>query len=67
MNVSKAVKVLTKKIREDENFRLVYKANVAMVFVDEYFSTPGFENAPYDVIREIANKAADRFLNNWCR
>lgn len=67
MEIAKAVKALTKAIREDEGLRISYKANIAMAFVDECAGATGFENVPYDTLHEAANEAAERFLNNWCK
>ncbi len=66
MKISKAVKTVTKAIKEDPDFRMGYQANIAMAFVDECKGTVGFENIPYDTLHQAANEAADRFLTNWC-
>ena len=66
MKISKAVKVVTKAIKKDPNFRIGYQANIAMAFVDECKDSIGFENVPYDNLHMRANEAADRFLTNWC-
>lgn len=67
MKIEKAVKILTKEIRKDEDLRQSYKANIAMAFIDECNNTNGFYNTSYKRLHEAANKAAERFLNNWCR
>ncbi len=66
VSVARAVKVLTGSIREDEELRIGYQANIAMAVVDECKGTVGFEDIPYDTLHQAANKAADRFLTNWC-
>jgi len=66
-NLSDAVKLLTKAIKEDPDFKLGYIANIAMAFVDECEGASGFENVSFDTLHEAANKAAERFLDNWCR
>ncbi len=66
MKLSKAVKIVTKAIEQDPDFRMGYQANIAMAFVDECKDTVGFEDMPYDILHQAANKAADRFLTNWC-
>ena len=59
--LEKAVKVLTKAIKSDNELFLSYRANIAMAFVDEYRKNPK-EN-----IYAIANRAADNFLNIWIK
>ncbi len=66
--VSYAVEVLTKAISRDEDFRRSYRANIAMAFVDEMIDDKREEAfIPFDILHNIAGRAADRFLDNWCR
>ena len=66
-SVAKAVNILTDALNADPDFRETYKANIAMMFYDEYLKQ--FPECTWEVpkIHEIANKAADRFLNHWCQ
>ena len=63
-SVSDAVKILTRALNDDLNFRETYKANIAMAFYDE-FVEQAQPNHGLD-IHDIANKGAERFLNQWC-
>lgn len=60
--ISNAVKVLTKALREDKEFYCSYQANIAMAFKDEYARSGGKEN-----IHELANRAADNFMQLWIK
>jgi len=68
MSIEKARKELTTAIKEDSDFREGYKASIAMAFKDEYTRFKG--EKPYlnsNDIHNMANKAADNFLNMWCK
>ncbi len=65
-NLSDAVKLLTKELTGDLDFRIGYQANIAMAFVDACKDGIDFENVPYDTLHQAANDAANRFLTNWC-
>jgi len=68
MKVEEAVKILTTALKEDEGFRESYKANIAMAFKDEYARKKIDKNyVNSNDLHEIANKAADNFLNLWCK
>ena len=68
MNVETAVKILTEAIKKDEGLRESYKANIAMAFKDEYArKRKEKNNINYSDIHEIANNAADDFLELWCK
>jgi len=55
-----AVEKLCKELKEDEGYYIVWKANIAMAFKDEFYRTyPENELAE---IHNIANNAADNFL-----
>lgn len=63
LEVEKAVRTLTKALRNDPSFFEVYQANMAMAFKLRYnLMLPG-HNAI--MIHEIANHAAKNFLNSW--
>lgn len=68
MNVKEAVKTLTIALEADEGLRLGYQANIAMAFKDEYKRKQVEKSDINDFdIHEIANKAADNFLKEWCK
>ncbi len=60
-----ARKALTNAIKKDKMLRYGYQSNIAMSFYDAYISNVKDYKNRKDVA-EIANKAADNFLNNWC-
>ena len=65
MNIQKAVEKIQETLKEDKEYREVWKANIAMAFQDEFKDwverKVGRNKAP-DHIHEISNKAADRFV-----
>jgi hypothetical protein len=75
--VAAAVKTLTMAIKEDPQFYIAYQANIAMAFVDEARNnnfikeytgnTTWFEYIAEDDLHQLANQAAKRFLDLWCR
>ena len=67
--LSEAVKILVKHLKEDEGYRISWKANIAIAFRDEWQRQANDEGLPCssDDIRSVANKAAINFLNNLCR
>jgi len=68
MNIETAVKTITEAIKKDESFKESYKANIAMAFKDEYArKRKEKSNINYSDIHEIANNAADNFLELWCK
>ena len=68
MKVEKAVKTLTEALKKDAGFRETYKANIALAFKDEYARRRLEKNhVNSEDVHEIANKAADNFLDLWCR
>jgi len=68
MKIEEAVKVLTTALKEDERLREGYKANIAMAFKDEYARKKIDKNyVNSNDLHEIANQAADNFLNLWCK
>lgn len=62
MTTKESVEKLTSELRNDPDFWESYKANIAMAFYDEAKQA----NWEYVDLHEVANKAAERFLNNWC-
>lgn len=68
MNTKEAVRTLTERLQVDEGLRLGYQANIAMAFKDEYKRKRVEKSDINDSdIHEIANKAADNFLEKWCK
>ena len=70
MNIQKAVEKLQSTLKEDKQYREVWKANIAMAFQDEfkdYVENKVGRNKAHDHIHEISNKAADRFIDTLIR
>jgi hypothetical protein len=65
-SLQEAVGIVIKHFIVDEDYRRGWKDNLAMAFVDESISIFG-EDIDHDVLHEIANGAADRFLRNLTR
>lgn len=61
MTLSEAVEAVTEALREDEDYRRSWQANIAMAFQDEYARAQS-----KDLIHEIANRAATYFLSSLC-
>lgn len=66
INTAMAVQSLTKALVEDEDYRRTWAANIAMAFIDEYSRSEILIKSD-EMIHDIANKAADHFLNNLCK
>jgi uncharacterized protein YukE len=67
MNIQKAVEKIQETLKEDKEYRDVWKANIAMAFQDEFkdwVQNKVGRNAAPDHIHKIANGAADRFIDN---
>jgi hypothetical protein len=63
--LKKAVKILSKALRNDPDYFRAYQANIAMQFKDEYSrvrKTRGYNYLNNEDIHNIANKAAKSFL-----
>lgn len=60
--ISNAVNVLCKALREDSALYIAYQANIAMAFKDEWDRRAG-EIGRADNVLEIANTAAKNFLD----
>ncbi|MCP3685393.1 MAG: hypothetical protein GY861_22305 [bacterium] len=63
--VEKAVRILTKAIKEDPDFYYSYQANIAVAFQDE--AERQNSEDPFEKIYSISNEAAKNFLDLWCR
>lgn len=66
MNIQKAVEKIQETLKGDKEYREVWKANIAMAFVDEWNTNETFQQSEqqYSDIHKLANEAADRFLDN---
>lgn len=68
ITTKEAVETLINSLKTDPGYRESWKANIAMAFIDQYnWATEmnvanKYKHDPA-VIHEIANKAADRFLD----
>jgi hypothetical protein len=64
--IANALQVLKKELNTDSGYREAWKANIAMPFKDYYAAwkknNPG-KTPNSDEVHEIANKAADYFLD----
>jgi hypothetical protein len=61
MRLKKAIKVLSKSLREDKEFYYGYQSNIAMCFVDEAKKQRTRDS--YKKLHNVANEAAKNFLN----
>lgn len=65
MEIKQAIETLIKAIKEDEEYRRTWQANIAMAFKDEMakweFGTR--IDMHKDDLHEVANKAANNFLD----
>lgn len=66
MKIKEAVNVLTKELEANESYRISWQANIAVYFQDVYSENKKKYKNKED-IHQIANEAADRFLNVLCR
>lgn len=66
MKLLSPAEILTKALQEDEDYRRTWKDNIAMAFKDEYWRTNLWFAPTRNEIHEIANNAADNFLNILC-
>lgn len=58
---------LIKELKEDPEYRRTWKDNIAMAFKDEYCRTNLWFAPTRNEIHEIANNAAENFLNLLCK
>ncbi len=72
LQVKNAIKVLTKALKEDDGYRIGWKANIAMAFCDEFYKQANecehftkylFEEGG---VHTIANKASENFIDLLC-
>ncbi len=63
--IGQATKVITDRLRKDDDFRESLKATIAMAFKDEYARSDKKYKSKQD-IHKIANKAAEDFIDLWC-
>lgn len=63
--VSDAVATVIHALKTDEGYRQGWKANIAMSFLDEYKNA--VIHGSEKTLHQIANDAADRFLEMLCR
>lgn len=66
-NVSKAIKVITAEIKNDPGYKIGWASNIAMAFYDAFKNSPHGPDIPNDELHEIANRAANNFLNLLCQ
>lgn len=66
MNIQKEVEKIQETLKEDKEYREVWKANIAMAFVDEWNTNETFQQSEqqYSDVHKLANEAADRFLDS---
>ncbi len=57
-NIKDAIDHLSKTIKEDESYRMVWKSNIAMAFQDTFNELHRHKGVHF-----ISNEAAERFLN----
>ncbi len=65
LTVSDAMNVITKALKEDDEYKNGWQANVAMAFIDETERHLG-ERIEL-TYQEVANNAADNFLTLLCK
>ena len=58
-----AVKILTEEIKNDMDLRRGWHANISMAFQDEFNRRRVSQES---LVKEVADKAADNFLNQLC-
>lgn len=66
LGLRNAMAILRKHLRDDEGYRQTWVANIAMMFKDECNDFSGSVNT-MDGLHYIANKAAERFIDNLLR
>jgi hypothetical protein len=59
LELSDAIAVLVKALKNAPDLRRAWKDNIAMAMKDSY--------APYRSIHDVANEGAERFLDILCR
>ena len=66
MTTKEAVDHLTEELKSDDDYRRSWHANISMAFQDEYARGSNLSDNERMNIRDVANKAADNFLNLLC-
>ncbi len=69
ISTKEAVEKLVQELRQDESYWITWQANIAMAFKDEWQKTYDELGHPSTRlhIHNIANKAAENFLDNLTR
>lgn len=69
--LKEAVSVLVEALKTDEGYRIGWQANIAMAFKDEFWRTctthKHLDLMDKEALHNIANTAADNFLNLLCK
>ena len=66
MKTPEAVKVLTQALNDDMDYRRSWHANISIAFQDEFARNSMKSDIEKRNIRDVANRAADHFLNQLC-
>ena len=67
LRLKEAVSVLVEALKTDESYRIGWQANIAMAFKDEYCREKFQQSEQnFEDVHELANSAADNFLNLLC-
>ena len=72
MDIRAAAGILRKELKNDPGYRMSWQANIAMAFKSEFERGSELNNDPLNeheklCLHDIANAAADNFLNNLTR
>ena len=65
MTTEEAVKTITSEIKKDAKLRESYIKNISMAFYDECVKNQVDDDLPLPLLKKIAHKAAENFLDNW--
>lgn len=65
--LKQALVTLTRELRSDPNYRRGWSANIAMAFYDAFRHSQYATDVPHEDIHDIANRAAENFLQILCR
>jgi hypothetical protein len=63
ISIPDAIKALAAAIKEDPDYRLVWEANIAVKFTDEYYRFNMFEDTSDTKIHAMARRAAANFVD----
>ena len=66
--LKEAVNVLVEALKTNDGYRIVWQANIAMAFKDEWYRDE-FQQSEQQFadVHKLANTAADSFLNLLCK